>query len=57
MYGLFKTLDLSTKIELLEKKIKRTYYNGRPTRKFRKLLQLSHQAGIHFDIYQKFEKG
>jgi hypothetical protein len=39
-FHLFNNFDLSDRIEKLENKITVRYYNGRPTRKYRKLLKL-----------------
>lgn len=46
-HPLFKAVDLETKVEELEKTIKRYTYRGRPTKKRRKLERLYRELGYH----------
>lgn len=43
-FSLGKMLDLERKIEELEEKITTEYYNGKPTRKYKKLLELKRRC-------------
>lgn len=45
-FALFNVLTLQQRMEGLEAKIKRPYYNGKPTRKQRQLEKLGMQAGM-----------
>ena len=42
-YGLFHSLDLITKSELIQKKMKRSFYAGKPTKMLRKLMKIKGQ--------------
>lgn len=56
MFPLFNVLTIETKIEKLQKQIKRPYYAGKPTRKQRRLESLYRQAGINYRQYIELEK-
>jgi len=50
-FPLFSVLDLSDQIEKLEHEIKRYSYNGKPTRKYRKLLKLYEVQESYYKYY------
>ena len=48
--GLFKVLDLEEKIEKIEAGMKRHYYAGNPTRKYRQMLKILHQSQSNYAL-------
>ena len=44
--GLFKIFHLLDKEERMVNQVKRTYYNGKPTKKYLKLLQMQHGSVV-----------
>jgi hypothetical protein len=51
----FRVLEIDTKIEKLEEKIKRRTWRGQPTRKQRRLERLYRQAEVYYGAFSKEE--
>jgi len=51
MFPLFSILTLEQQIEELHKQIRRPYYQGKPTRKQRRLEKLYAQTGVNYKQY------
>ncbi len=54
-FALFNTLDLADKIEELRDEITVPYYNGKPTRKYRKLLKLYAMQERNYQMMGRLE--
>lgn len=54
-YGaLFRTLDIGAKADKLEEGIKRRFWRGRPTRKYRRLLKYDYAMRINVPLIKSF---
>jgi len=56
MFSLFNAFTLEHKIEELHKQIKRPYYQGKPTKKQRRLEKLYEMSGISYREYAQLEQ-
>lgn len=56
MYYLFRIMDVETKIEKLREKMKRSFYAGKPTKKFSRLLRMRHGIKPHISTLLENEK-
>lgn len=52
-YHLFRILDTSQKIEEIEDKMKREFYAGKPTRKYRRVMKIHQQTMPYYDLLRK----
>lgn len=52
--ALFKTLEMSLKAEKLEEKIKRRFWQGRPTRRYRRLLKYAYTLNAFAPLIKNF---
>ena len=54
--AMFDVLTMSDQIEKLEAEIQRPYYNGKPTRKYKKLLKLYYQQDHNYDQFRELQR-
>jgi len=50
---MFRILDTAQKIEGIEDKMKRTFYNGKPTRKYNRLLKIHQNTTPYYDLLRR----
>lgn len=56
MYYLFRVLDVETKVEKIQEKMKRWTYAGKPTRKMRRIMRLHRGLEPFIDILNENDK-